>query len=141
MPTKPWRQIREERSKLTPAQRAEVDAEVHADVARMRLPELRRARQLSQVTLADLLDMSQGDVSKLERRTDTYVRTLRRYIEAAGGSLHIIAKFPDADPIEIEGFGEIESGESAKAGKTIARRKAALRARPQAKRKTRKGAA
>lgn len=107
MPTKPWREIRAERSKLTREQQADIDAQVQADVVRMRLPELRRARQLSQVTIGDILDMSQGDVSKLERRTDVYVRTLRRYIEALGGTLHIVAQFADSDPIEIDGFAGI----------------------------------
>jgi transcriptional regulator with XRE-family HTH domain len=108
MPTKPWREIRQTRSKLTPEERARIDAEVIADVQRMRLPELRKARQLSQATLADLLCMSQGDVSRLERRTDVYVSTIRRYLEAAGGRLRILAEFPDAEPIEITGFSEID---------------------------------
>jgi transcriptional regulator with XRE-family HTH domain len=108
MPTKPWREIRQTRSKLTPEERASIDAEVIADVQRMRLPELRKARQLSQATLADLLCMSQGDVSRLERRTDVYVSTIRRYLEAAGGRLRILAEFPDAEPIEITGFSEID---------------------------------
>ncbi|MHB1798573.1 MAG: helix-turn-helix domain-containing protein [Vulcanimicrobiaceae bacterium] len=108
MPTKPWREIRQTRSKLAPEERARIDDEVLADVRRMRLPELRKARQLSQATLADLLSMSQGDVSRLERRTDAYVSTLRRYLEAAGGQLRILAEFPDAEPIEIAGFSEID---------------------------------
>jgi transcriptional regulator with XRE-family HTH domain len=108
MPTKPWKEIREKRSKLTPSQRAKIDEDVLIDVARMRLPDFRRARQLSQAVLADILDMSQGDVSRLERRTDAYVSTIRRYLEAAGGRLRILAEFPDAEPIEILGFSQIE---------------------------------
>jgi transcriptional regulator with XRE-family HTH domain len=68
-----------------------------------------KARQLTQKTVADILGIAQGDVSKLERRTDAYVGTLRNYIEALGGSLRITAQFPDADPIEIEGFSTIDS--------------------------------
>ena len=108
MPTKPWREIRQKHSKLTQDERARIDAEVMADVQRMRLPELRKARQLSQATIAELLTMSQGDVSRLERRTDVYVSTIRRYLEAAGGRLRILAEFPDAEPIEIIGFSELE---------------------------------
>jgi len=108
MATKPWRLIRDERSKLTAEQRAQIDAQALEDVARMKLPALRKARQLTQATMADILGMAQGDVSKLERRTDSYIGTLRRYIEAAGGHLRILAEFPDSDPIEIEGFGDIE---------------------------------
>jgi transcriptional regulator with XRE-family HTH domain len=108
MPTMPWREIRQKHSKLTQDERARIDAEVVADVQRMRLPELRKARQLSQATIAELLTMSQGDVSRLERRTDVYVSTIRRYLEAAGGRLRILAEFPDAEPIEITGFSELE---------------------------------
>jgi transcriptional regulator with XRE-family HTH domain len=108
MPTKPWSEIRQKHSKLTPDERARIDDEVLADVRRMRLPELRKARQLSQATLADLLKMSQGDVSRLERRTDAYMSTIRRYLEAAGGRLRILAEFPDTEPIEIVGFSEID---------------------------------
>lgn len=108
MPTKPWSEIRQKHSKLTHDERARIDDEVLADVRRMRLPELRKARQLSQATLADLLKMSQGDVSRLERRTDAYMSTIRRYLEAAGGRLRILAEFPDTEPIEIVGFSEID---------------------------------
>jgi transcriptional regulator with XRE-family HTH domain len=91
-------------------ERAKIDAVVLADVSCMRLRELRKARQLSQAALADLLSMSQGDVSRLERRTDAYLSTIRRYLEAAGGRLRILAEFPDAPPIEILGFSEIDPG-------------------------------
>lgn len=101
MPTKPWREIRRQ---LSPEREAQIQAQIEAELARMKLPELRRARQLTQKTVADLLGIAQGDVSKLERRTDAYVATLRNYIEALGGKLRVMAEFPDADPIEIEGF-------------------------------------
>ncbi|HEV3089544.1 MAG TPA: XRE family transcriptional regulator [Candidatus Elarobacter sp.] len=106
MPTKSWRQIRRE---LSPEREAQIQADIEAELARMKLPELRRARQLTQKTVADLLGIAQGDVSKLERRTDAYVATLRNYIEALGGKLRIMAEFPDAEPIEIEGFSTIDS--------------------------------
>jgi transcriptional regulator with XRE-family HTH domain len=108
MATRRWREIREEKSKMSRAERAAIDAEVREDVARMRLGDLRRARHMTQRALADTLEMAQGDVSKLERRTDTYVRTLRSYIEALGGSLRIIAEFPGGQPIEIAGFGLLD---------------------------------
>jgi transcriptional regulator with XRE-family HTH domain len=108
MPTRPWKEVREKYSKLSPEERAKIDDEVLADVARMRLPELRKARQLSQAALAELLSMSQGDVSRLERRADAYISTIRRYLEAAGGRLRILAEFPDVEPIEILGFSDID---------------------------------
>ncbi len=68
----------------------------------MKLGELRKARRLSQAQIAASLGLSQGDVSKMERRAELYVSTLRRFIEAAGGELEIIAKFPDTAPIALE---------------------------------------
>lgn len=62
-----------------------------------RLSELRHARHTIQVALAERLHMVQPSVSRLERQTDLYVSTLRRYIEAIGGPLEIHAVFPDLD--------------------------------------------
>jgi transcriptional regulator with XRE-family HTH domain len=100
--TRPWCEIRETRSKLTPEQRAEIDSSVRSETAKMKLGELRKARRLSQEQIAASLGLSQGDVSKMERRTELYLSTLRRFIEAAGGELEVIAKFPDAAPIALE---------------------------------------
>lgn len=123
MPTKPWREIRREHSKLTKAARAEIDALVRAEIELMRLPALRKARHLSQAAIADALNIAQGDVSKIERRTDVYVRTLRRYVEAAGGTLRIVADFPDSQPIEIDGFADIEAPDSTAGKRGTKRRK------------------
>jgi predicted XRE-type DNA-binding protein len=54
-----------------------------------------RARELSQTRLAEVLEIAQSEVSKIEHRTDLYLSTLRSYIEAMGGELDIIARFPD----------------------------------------------
>jgi predicted XRE-type DNA-binding protein len=64
-------------------------------LATMPLQELRHARQLSQEQLADVLHINQASVSKLERRTDMYISTLRNFIRAMGGELEINAVFPD----------------------------------------------
>jgi DNA-binding transcriptional regulator YiaG len=63
----------------------------------MALHQLRSARELTQGALAEQLNLEQPAVSKLERRTDMYVSTLRRYIEAMGGELEIIAHFPEGN--------------------------------------------
>ncbi len=67
------------------------------DVYFRRLSELRHARRMTQVALAERLHMVQPSVSRLERQADLYVSTLRRYIEAIGGRLEIHAVFPDLD--------------------------------------------
>ncbi len=73
----------------------------------MPLQELRRARQLSQEQLARELGATQPEISKIEHRTDMYVSTLRRFVEAMGGELEIIARFPDGT-IEITQFHELD---------------------------------
>lgn len=69
----------------------------------MPLHELRKARGLSQRTLADVLHVQQPAVAKLERRTDMYLSTLRNHIRAMGGELDVIARFPDGE-VRIENF-------------------------------------
>ena len=70
------------------------------------LQELRQARQMSQERLAQILDTKQANVSRLERRTDMYISTLRSYIEAMGGELDIVARFPDGE-IHVNQFSQL----------------------------------
>lgn len=72
----------------------------------MALQELRRAMAFTQTDVAKKLHISQDGVSRLEHRSDLMVSTLRKYIEAMGGELNIIARFPNRPPIEIIGFAE-----------------------------------
>ena len=65
--------------------------------------ELRQARGLSQQVLASLLKVQQPAIAKLERRTDMYLSTLRSHIEAMGGELEIVARFPDGS-VRITNF-------------------------------------
>jgi DNA-binding transcriptional regulator YiaG len=99
------RKFSELRAKMAPARRARNAEAAKAMLAELPLHELRRARELSQQTLAQLLGESQPSVSKLEQRTDMYVSTLRRYIEAMGGELEIVARFPDG-AVRITQFAE-----------------------------------
>ena len=73
----------------------------------MSLRELRKARERSQQAVGEILAINQAAVSKIERRTDMYVSTLRSFIEAMGGELEIIARFPDRAPIIINQFEEL----------------------------------
>ena len=76
----------------------------------MTLQELRRARKLTQVKMAKSLGVAQNQISAIEKRTDMHISTLRRTVEAMGGSLEITAKFPDRAPVHIAGIsaGELE---------------------------------
>ena len=79
---------------------------VEGNLAAMPLDALRDARQLTQVQMAQLLKISQGAVSKVERRTDMFVSTLRNYVRAIGGDLEIRAVFPEGDVL-IDQFSRL----------------------------------
>jgi transcriptional regulator with XRE-family HTH domain len=81
------------------------DPSVGCNRAAMQLDALRDAKQLTQVQMAQLLKISQGAVSKVERRTDMFVSTLRNYVRAIGGDLEIRAVFPEGDVL-IDQFSE-----------------------------------
>ena len=72
----------------------------------MTLRELRKARQLTQARVAAELGISQDGVSRLEQRSDFLLSTLRKTVEAMGGSLSLIARFPDRPPVELSGIAE-----------------------------------
>jgi predicted XRE-type DNA-binding protein len=61
----------------------------------------------SQTEIATRLKIKQSSVSKLERRTDMYVKTLAKLIRAMGGELEIVARFPNADPVRITQFRDL----------------------------------
>ena len=63
----------------------------------IRLQELRQALELTQTQLAETLDINQAAISKMENQADMYISTLRRFVEAMGGSLEIVAKFPGGE--------------------------------------------
>lgn len=73
-------------------------------LAAMPLDELRHAREITQQHLAGLLGVNQAAVSRMERRTDMYVSTLRSFIEAMGGRLEVRAVFPDLGAVEVTQF-------------------------------------
>ena len=74
-------------------------AEINSRQATLR--RLREARALTQSTLAELLDMDQSEVSRLEHRSDMLLSTLRRFVEATGGEMHIVVSYPDGGPVEL----------------------------------------
>jgi hypothetical protein len=65
---------------------------------------------LTQEHLAELLGIKQASVSKMEHRTDMYIGTLAKFIEAMGGQLEIRAVFPDGS-VRIKGFGELANAQ------------------------------
>jgi transcriptional regulator with XRE-family HTH domain len=96
-------------NKLTRAQRRKVEARAAQLIAEeMTLQELRRARKITQQKIAKSLNIGQEGVSKIERRSDLLISTLRRTVEAMGGSLSLVAEFPDRDPVILSGIAEDE---------------------------------
>jgi DNA-binding transcriptional regulator YiaG len=89
------RNFNELRAKMSPERRALNEAEAKRMLRELPLDELRAARNLTQEHLAALLHIKQASVSKMERRTDMYIGTLSKFIEAMGGQLEIRAIFPD----------------------------------------------
>lgn len=95
---------------LSPARRPKVKARTEELLAEeMTLRELRKARDLSQETLAEVLGIRQGDLSKFERRTDAYLSTIRRFVVAMGGTLDLVATFPNCKPVKIVEIGDLEN--------------------------------
>ena len=92
---------------MPPAKRARVDRIAIEMREEMDLAQLRVARQLSQAALGAILRVEQPAVAKMEKRTDMYVSTLRRFIEAMGGELEITARFPDHNVL-IKNFADLE---------------------------------
>ena len=98
------------RKELSPARRKKVKARAAQLIAEeMTLQELRRARKLTQVRLAKELGIGQDGVSKLEKRADLMISTLRKTVEAMGGSLSLVAEFPDREPVVLSGIAELAS--------------------------------
>lgn len=100
------RKFAELRAKMSPQSRLRSRAKAEAYRAEMALDELREARQLTQENLAALLNVRQASISKMERRTDMYISTLRSMIQAMGGDLLIEAVFPEGK-IRISQFRKL----------------------------------
>ena len=90
---------------LSPGQRRKIEARAAELVAEeMTLGELRRARKLTQVRMAKVLGITQDSVSRLEKRSDLLLSTLRKTVKAMGGNLSLVAEFPDRPPVVLSGI-------------------------------------
>ena len=105
----------EERRRRIEQRAAELIAE------EFRLRDLRRLRRLTQTRLSKKLKIGQEGVSRIERRKDMNVSTLRKYVEGVGGELWIEVRFPDQPPVVL---AELGTKMSAKTAKTKARKEA-----------------
>src|SRR2546421_5575162 len=93
--------------KLSPAQRKKVQARAAQLIAEeMTLRELRHARKLTQARIAKKLGITQDSVSRLEKRSDLLLSTLRKTVKAMGGDVRIVAEFPDRAPVVLTELSE-----------------------------------
>jgi DNA-binding transcriptional regulator YiaG len=94
------------RAQMKPEARQRAEEAAQTLLSAMPLNELRQARGLSQKMLAEVLHVQQPSIAKIEKRTDMYLSTLRSHIEAMGGELEIIARFPDGS-VKISNFSDL----------------------------------
>jgi len=93
--------------KLSPAQRKKVETRAAQLIAEeMTLRELRHARKLTQVRMAKALGITQDSISRLEKRSDLLLSTLRKTVQAMGGNLSLVVEFPDRAPVVLAGIAE-----------------------------------
>jgi transcriptional regulator with XRE-family HTH domain len=93
MAAKFWKDLNH---KATPEQQEHTKREARAEFERIGFAALRKAREQTQVELAEKLGIPQASVSALENRTDMHLSTLAKYLRAMGGELRIQAVFPEA---------------------------------------------
>jgi len=106
MPTK----LSDKIKSLPPAQQKRIEERTAQLIAEeMSLRELRKAHGMAQERLAEILGIGQEGVSRLEKRSDLLISTLRSYVEAMGGSLSIVAEFPDHKPVIVSGLSTMET--------------------------------
>jgi DNA-binding XRE family transcriptional regulator len=94
------------RSRMSPEAQERAKDRARVMLSEMPLNELRQARGLSQKMLADVLHVQQPSIAKMEKRTDMYLSTLRSHIEAMGGQLEIVARFPEGS-VRISNFADL----------------------------------
>lgn len=93
-----WTDIK---TRVTPETRSRIESEARRLSDELHLSQLRKARGLTQEALAELLGVSQAEVSKMERRSELYIGTLRKFVEAMNGELVLAARFPDGVEVPI----------------------------------------
>jgi transcriptional regulator len=96
--------FRELRAAMSPEAQERASRKAERMLAMLELRDLVRERGLTQEALAQRLETAQGNVSRILRREDMHISTLREVVEALGGELQLTARFPDAD-YELRPFG------------------------------------
>ncbi|MGC2416462.1 MAG: XRE family transcriptional regulator [Candidatus Acidiferrales bacterium] len=93
--------------KLGRAERKKVEDRAGEIIAEeMSLGDLRKARKLTQARVAKTLGITQDSVSRLEKRSDLLISTLRKTVKAMGGDVRIVAEFADRAPVILSELSE-----------------------------------
>ncbi|MXZ09813.1 MAG: transcriptional regulator [Gemmatimonadetes bacterium] len=101
--------LTERLDRLPPARRKKVEERAKALIAEeMSLRDLRKARKQTQVRVAKELGINQENVSRIEKRSDLLLSTLSGYVEAMGGTLRLVAEFPDRPPVALTGIAALD---------------------------------
>ncbi|MBF0552878.1 MAG: XRE family transcriptional regulator [Deltaproteobacteria bacterium] len=91
-------------------QQQEIEAQAERLIEEeMTLRDLRKAHELTQERMAETLRISQDGVSRIEKRSDFLLSTLRSYVEAMGGKLRLIAEFPDRKPVTLSDLKSLDT--------------------------------
>ena len=109
-------------AKLPPERREKVERRA-AELATLK--DLRQTVKRTQEELASSLGVGQDTISRLEQRSDMLISTLKRYVEAMGGQLELVARFPNRPPVRIDRIAEPAPGRRPMHRKSARRRKAA----------------
>lgn len=115
-------------ARFPPARRAKVKARAAEIVAEeLALSDLRKAAEMTQEDVAERLGGRQVYVSRLERRSDMKLSTLRDYVKAIGGQLQLMVTFPKGETVRLKDIGE-HTSEGKRTRRKSARGKDASRA-------------
>ena len=101
--------LTEKMAQLTPERQKRINDEadrLHAEY--LTLQQLRKAKELTQVQLAETLGIRQATIAQMEKRGDLMISTVRSYVEAMGGKLKLLVEFPDHAPVSLEGLGDTD---------------------------------
>ena len=102
--------LKERLSKLPAGRRAKVEARANELLAEeMSLKDLRKARELTQERMAELLGIGQDGISRLEKRSDLLISTLRSYVARMGGQLELVVRFPDRPAVLLQDLAELDA--------------------------------
>ncbi|MFQ5974185.1 MAG: helix-turn-helix domain-containing protein [Alphaproteobacteria bacterium] len=123
--------LKEMIARLPAQERKAVEARAAELIAEeMTLRDLRKALELTQKRVAAKLDINQENLSRLERRSDLLLSTLRGYVEAMGGELRLVAEFPGRPPVILRGLAPLENEKTGQSRKPARRARKTRRSGP-----------